>query len=357
MSSPVSTPDAETTLGKFHLFGELPTELRLSILETAARSAMPGIQFFGANWTGEAESEGPIDLELVEPRVQDISGPLRSRVDGNPSTYNQDFGLWMASYESRDFMLRHYQHLENAITEEEDPNTLFGDQSHFVVLGGDRFSKVFPKQDLLCFQPFQTSLDYGDLPFFREDSPYKVKNLALEYDPAWMNGLVQARTDGARAQARADIWREDSPRGVFIRSLWAMAERTGPANMTLWLIDSSLRRLEMPSNVFLPDSDSDSDSNKNSARNDDTAKDRPKKAEPEPRVFQSMGARCVEAKDLSECVYAALKPNTAFHFLHELQISVGFNIDWMISVRRNQDAIPLPNGLEDLVKVLCVEPN
>lgn len=330
MSSPVSTPDAETTLGRFHMFGELPTELRLSIWNAAARSATPGIQIFGAQWTGEADSEGPLDLGLVAPRVQDLSDPLRGRVDGNPSTYNQDFGLWMASYESRDLMLRHYKRLEDAITEEEDPNTLFGNQSHFVVLGGDHFSKVFPKQDLLCLQPFQTHPGFGDLPFFRQDSPYKVKNLALEYDPAWMNDLGQAQTDGARDRARVEIWREDSPRGVFIRSLWAMAERTGPANMTLWLTDSSLRPREMPG---------------------------PKKAEPGPRVFQSMSGRCVEAKDLSECKYSALKPNTAFHFLHELQINVGFNVDWMISVRPNRNAKPEPNGLEDLVKVLCVEPN
>ncbi|EHK44688.1 hypothetical protein TRIATDRAFT_308259 [Trichoderma atroviride IMI 206040] len=346
MSSPVSTPDAETTPAEFLLFGNLPAEIRLSIWKNAARSARPGVHIFGGHWMGEADSDGPIDLALVPPRIQDASGVTWNWVGGNPSTYNRDFGLWMASYESRSFMLRHYQHLEDAITEEKDAGSSFSGRSHLVDLGGDHVSRVFPNQDLLCLQPLETSPGFGDLPFFRNDSPIKVKNLALEYDPAWMNGLVQAQTNGARERARADLWREDSRRGVFIRSLWAMAERTGPANMTLWLVDSSLRQREMPSNAYMPGSDD----------NDDTAKD-PQKAEPKPREFHSLDTRCVEVKDLSECKYDALKPSTAFHFLHELQINVGFNVGWMIDRQAGQNPTPIPNGLEDLVKVLCIEPN
>lgn len=132
-----------------------------------------------------------------------------------------------------------------------------------------------------------------------------------------------------------------------------MAERAGPANMTLWLVDTSLRQREMPSDVYLPDSD-DEDDGKGGG---DASKAHPKKAKPEPRVFHSMAARCVEVKDLSKCKYNALKPSTAFHFLHELQITLGFNVDWMIRCRPGQNPTPRPKGLEDLVKVLCIEPN
>ncbi|KAL7897354.1 hypothetical protein HDV63DRAFT_415026 [Trichoderma sp. SZMC 28014] len=351
MSTPVSNGDAKTTLDKFHLFDSLPPELRLMVWKAAARDARPGVQIFGAHWMGDADSEGPISLALVAPRIQDLSGSLRDLFGGNPSTYREDFGLWMASSESRAVMVRHYQRLEDDITGGEDANTSFGDRSYFVDLGGDYFSRAFPKRDLLYLKVLETSLEFGDLPFFRVDSPYKVKNLALEYDPAWMDGLVQAQTDRERDRARADMWREDSHRGVFIRALWAMAERTGPANMTLWLVDSSLRQRGMPSDVYVPDSGDEDD--------DGAAKSHPVLAKPEPRVFHSMVARCVEVTDLSECKYDALKPSTAFHFLHELQIAVGFNVSWMISCRPNQTATPTPtpNGLEDLVKVLCVEPN
>lgn len=341
MSSPVSTRDAEPTLGKFHLFGNLPPEIRLSIWKAAARSARPGVHLLGTHWMGRADSEGPIELALVPPKIQDDSGVSRDWVDGNTSTYNQDSGLWRACSESRAFMLRHYQRLGEAIAKKEGADTSVGARSHFVDLGGDWRSKVFPSQDLVCFQPLvnQTDPRFGDWPFFRNRTSKTFDNIALEYDPAWMNGLVKAQTEGDKDRARTALWREDSPRGVFIRALWAITERVMPENTTFWLVDRSIVRREMPWNVSLP---VESGSDNNMADDD---------AKLGPRVFHSMNARLVQVESTLECRWDVQSAATAFEFLHRLQTDVGFDVDWILDIQPNQTA----NKLCDLVKVLCVE--
>lgn len=349
MSSSVSARDAEAMLGKFHVFGNLPCELRMTIWKFAARSVRHGIQIF------EAKSIDQADPALVKPKIQDNSGSTRDWVDGsNPSTYMQDFGLWTACYESLAAMRRQYQLLEDPSTEEEDeaqPNgradTLFSGRSDFVDFREDLLFKFFPAQDLLCLQPLETSLLFDGFPFFElpdslhPGSLYKFKNIALEYDPAWMNGPVRARTDGARRVAREEMWREDSLRGVFIRALWETAEHFGPANLTLWLVDRTIQGLKKPSNVYMPFADDDDDMD----------------TKAEPMVFHGNHGRYVEVKDMSECKYDIPKSNTAFHFIHWLQIDVGFNVSWMIDRRPNRNVVPIPNGLDDLIKVLHVEPN
>lgn len=371
MSPSVSARDADATLGKFHCFGALPCELRHMIWKFAARNVQRGVHVLGAVRNGQATNpDSAVGLTLVAPKVQDIPGSTWLWFDGNPSTYIQDSGLWMACPESRDIMRRQYKRLEDAITENEAShkveeeneaqqnapsadwaNNVFSNQSHFVHLGGKRYFKAFPAQDLLCLYPLETSLPFCALPFFelpdrlRNGNLNNFKNMALEYDPAWMNGPLSATTDKARERAREEMWSEDSLRGVFIRALWAIAKRNGPADLTFWLIDRTVRRREKPSNLYMPFGDDDDD--------DDATKTQEKT---EPKVFHGSDGQYVEVHDLRECKYNVVKSNTAFHFLHWLQIDVGFNVRWMVSRRRGQNHLPLPQGLGDLVKILCVEP-
>lgn len=261
--------------------------------------------------------------------------------------------------------MRHqYKRLEDAIIEEEarrrveekdeaqknisstdSANDVSSSQSHFVHLGEDWPFKVFPTQDLLCLQLLDIGLPFCALSFFElpdhlyDGSLNKFENIALEYDPAWMKGPMHAQAETARGETREEMWREDNPRGVFIRILWAMARRAGIEGLTFWLIDRTIRRRQKPCNVFMPFADDDDDE---------------KKAEP--RVFHGNDGQYVEVEDLVECKYDVLKSNTAFHFLHWLQIDVGFNVSWMINRRPNRNTLPRPYGLGDLVKVLCVEP-
>jgi hypothetical protein len=359
MSLSVSACDAEATLGQFHLFGSLPPELRFMIWTAAARSVKRGVHFFGARPMSQGDPEIIDALALVAPKIRDASGSVRTWVDGKRSTYCQDFGLWMACRESRACMLRHYQRLEDAINEEEDVDTFFGGQSRFMDFGEGCISKVFPTHDLLCLQPLETHPSAGALGLFeqrdgsRHGGSNRFNNIALEYNPAWMNGLVRVETEGARERAREYMWRENSPRGVFIRTLWAMAKHAESTNTTFWLVDYSIQRREKALNVYLPfDFSSDEDKGE-----DDEDNEAHEKAKPEPRVFHGMDSQFVEVQDLSECKCDGPRPNTAFHFLHGLQIDVGFGIHWMVSRRPSQNPTPMPHGLEDLVKVLCVEPN
>ncbi|KAL7918548.1 hypothetical protein ACQKWADRAFT_303787 [Trichoderma austrokoningii] len=354
MSNPVCAVDAEPMLGKFHLFGALPPELRLQIWENAARSARRGVQIFGAETIRQQHAHGPVGLELVAPKIQGASEATRVWADGNPSAYNQDFGLWAANMESRAIMRRRYQRLDEAVIAEETTaqptgwnNPVAREPSQFVWLGRERYSKVFPSQDLLLLQPASTAPPFGAASFlalpdrFQDGSENRFRNTALSYDPAWMDGLVRANTDEARALARQELWREDSLRGVFIRALFSMAQRARPIDTEFWLVDRSCQRRQRQGSAYLPFQDDNDDEEEEDA---------------EPRVFHAMDERYAEVKDLSECKYNTLESNTAFHFLHRLQIEVGFNISWMISCRRGHSSMPVPRGLEDLVKVLGVEP-
>ncbi|KAL6889082.1 hypothetical protein GGI43DRAFT_430802 [Trichoderma evansii] len=378
MFSSTSASDTSATLDKFYYFGHLPCELRIMIWKLAARSVRRGVHVLGATRSGQAGTgpgngsatslRGTVGLTLVAPKARDISGSARNWVDGNPSTYIQDFGLWRACYESHAIMRRHYERLEEAITkegarqlaEEEDEahqtssttdwdNNASSTQSRFVHLREEWLFKAFPTEDLLCLQPLETSLPFSISPFFelpnslRNGSLNKFKNIALEYDPTWMTGSVHARPEAAKARARNEMWREDSLRGVFIRALWAIVEHQGPANLTFWLIDRTVRRRENPLNVYMPFADDSDDEMETQEK-------------AEPRVFHGNDGRYVEVGDLRECKYNVVKSNTAFHFLHWLQIEVGFNVRWITGQHPGRNNLPTPNGLGDLVKILCVEP-
>lgn len=381
MFSSISASDASATLDKFHYFGHLPCELRIMIWKFATRSVRRGVHILGATQNGQAATghgnsfaaspRRTVGLTIVAPKAQDISGSARNWVDGNPSTYVKDFGLWRACPESHAIMRRQYERLEEAITKEgatqivEEKgetqqtssstgwaNNASNTQSHFVHLGEEWLFKFFPTEDLLCLHPLETSLPFCVLPFFElpnslhNGSLNSFNNIALEYDPTWMAGSVHARPEGARERARKEMWREDSLRGVFIRVLWAIAEHRGPASLTFWLIDRTIRRREKPLNAYMPFAD-DSDNSDDEIETQEKA---------HPRVFHGNDGRYVEVGDLRECNYNVVKSNTAFHFLHWLQMEVGFNIQWIIGQRPSQNTLPMPHGLGDLIKILCVEP-
>ncbi|KAH6609940.1 hypothetical protein Trco_003286 [Trichoderma cornu-damae] len=148
-----------------------------------------------------------------------------------------------------------------------------------------------------------------------------LMNVALEYDTAWMekSGPVNPL-----------MYQENSTRGCFIRTLWAVAGNRQPPGGKFWLIDRTIQKRDRPFMAYIPSSDSD---------------DEIEQVERKTTVFHGYNRRYVEIRDLT------------FHFLHWLQIEVGFNTRWIMNQRgsKQNNTAPPVNGLSDLVNVLCEE--
>lgn len=139
-----------------------------------------------------------------------------SWTDGNTSTYLQDSGLWTACHESRERMLRHFKPSETSPQASRfrqlNPQTIWNIQAkpnssvnmEFTRDNGERqYLTIRPSTDLICLQVIEDSKisfgsndfdwqDVGEFPLFRwrgDDGYYSycsdIKNVAVEYDPAW----------------------------------------------------------------------------------------------------------------------------------------------------------------------------
>ncbi|RFU81057.1 hypothetical protein TARUN_1150 [Trichoderma arundinaceum] len=333
----------------FHAFNKLPTEIQWMIWEFAARDFEKGVHFFTAAAIQEADEEvkdsnvynadRAFGYSLAAPKPQHAPVSAQDWVDGNPSAYIRDAGLWTACYTSHMVMKERYEKLGLLV---EKPN------DEFPPFAGSQFRhsnetwhfQVCPLEDLLCIQPLHTTFPWSLMPFFEVPNSVhsgawnKFKNMGLEYDPSWKD---------PSGPINRNMHQENSARGCFMRTLWAVAERHMTDGFVFWLIDRTSQRRVQPCQVYMPD-DSDTELEEDL---------------PEPRVFQGHGKRYVEVRDLSDCKYDALGQNTVFHYLHWLEFDVGFNIQYMMDHSRNpaNGSRLVANHLTDLVGVLLEEPS
>lgn len=336
-------------LDTFHPFVRFPVEIRCMIWGLSARDFQRGAHFFATSErTSESLKEscptqatsifdfhGDSGFDLTAPKAQDDADSVQDWVQGNPSAYVKDVGLWTTSWESRYIMTQRYQRLSKDVNIPSWSTDPFS-SGQFTRNREEWHFKVSPSQDLFCIQPLNTEAPWCIMPFYRLPgslSLTRFMNTALEYDPKWLD---TSEPDGLVP------YMEDSPRGCFIRTLWAVAEGKMHNGFQFWLIDRNIQKRDEPRNSYMPYAESDSD----------------EEEKPEPLVFQGTGRRYVEVQDLSQCNWDALRQNTAFHFLHWLQINAGFGTGWMMRHRRphEQSNPPLQfRDLDELVKVLCEE--
>lgn len=333
----------------FHSFSQLPPEIKYTIWEYAARDVRRGAHFFSAasNWRGPTTttflgSDDIFGFPLAAPKALDTPDAVQDRVEGNPSSYIVDAGLWTACWDSRNVMKKRYQELGGLV------KIPFGwamapfSSGHITHNDEYRAYQLCPTEDLFCIQLSGPTVPRCVMPTFRLSKslrPTAIMNVALEYDPAWID--VSGHTT-------LSLRGEENPRGCFIRTLCAVSARFAPAGFEFWLIDRTIRKRNKPVSIYMPSYGDDSDEDI-------------EEVQTKPRIFQGHGRRYVEVRDLSECEYDVLGQNTAFHFLHRLQMDAGFSVQWMLHQRvARQTGVPPPpmpsiNGLGDLVKILCEE--
>ncbi len=110
-----------STTQTFHNFANLPYELRHQIWHMAIRPAGPGIHHFSIFQSAknnnssltklalrDNEQHAHCDHKAAAPRVAGMQ-KLHSRMQGNPSYYLWDAGLWTTCTESREIMLAHFR--------------------------------------------------------------------------------------------------------------------------------------------------------------------------------------------------------------------------------------------------------
>ncbi|QYT05184.1 hypothetical protein H0G86_012078 [Trichoderma simmonsii] len=344
----ISTKDgAEGHLDTSFPFIRLPPELRIKIQEATIRDFQRGAHFFAASigpgrncriiGPSVLDIEDVHGLDLTAPKFQAGPSSAEDWFEGNPSAYVRDVGLWTTCWESRDIITKRYKRLDKHMSLTSGSRRT----SQFVSCQFTRDTeecqfKVSPAQDLFCIQLHQARSPRYLIPFYRLPGNLGVTeltNTAIEYDSNWLNSWEPGG---------AVPYLENTPRGCFIRTLWAVAEGKMLRGCQFWIIDRNIQRRGKPWATFMHSED-------------DTADEQEK---PKPLVFQGLNKRYVEVRGLEECNWDASRQNTVFHFLHWLQVKAGFNVDWMMRHRgrfeRNKPRLQY-RDLEELVKVLCEE--
>ncbi|KAL7914246.1 hypothetical protein GGI35DRAFT_490518 [Trichoderma velutinum] len=328
-------------------FIRLPPELRCIIQDFTIRDFQRGAHFFatskGPRRSGPTKGRSILDLEdacgfnLTVPRSQTSLNSVQDWLVGNPSAYAKDVALWTMCRESRDIITKRYQRLDKHMSL--TSGSIKTNQFVSCQITWDKEEcefKVSPAQDLFCIQLHHTRGPWFIIPFYRLPGSLgliKFTNTAIEYDTKWLspwepNGVVP--------------YLEKSPRGCFIRTLWAVAEGKMPPGCQFWIIDRNIQRRDRPRATSMHFEDGNAD----------------EQEKLKPLVFQGLDRRYVEVRGLEECNWDALRQNTVFHFLHWLQIRAGFNADWMMRHRDRfeQGKPPLQyRDLDEMVKVLCEE--
>ncbi|KAK4078340.1 uncharacterized protein Triagg1_3356 [Trichoderma aggressivum f. europaeum] len=340
----------EGYLDTFLPFIQLPPELRCIIQEFAIRDCQRGAHFFSTSKrpsrSGRTTGHSHLDIEdiygfeLTAPKSQTEPNSVQDWFVGNPSAYVKDVALWTMCWESRDIIIKRYKQLDKHM----GPSSGSTEVSQFVSCQFTRNKdkcqfKVSPAQDLFCIQIHHGRDPWYITPFYRLPGSSRVTkftNTAIEYDTNWLKSWEPGFDEQCL---------ENSPRGCFIRTLWAVAEGRMPAGCQFWIIDRNIQRRDKPRSTPIPSEDSE----------DDNADEQEK---PKPLVFQGLDRRYVEVRGLEECNWDALTQNTVFHFLHWLQMRAGFNVHWMMRHRGRfeRDKPRLQHrDLDEMVKVLCEE--
>ncbi|KAL7806665.1 hypothetical protein V8C44DRAFT_367776 [Trichoderma aethiopicum] len=315
-------------------FSHLPCEIREMVWAPSVRDTQRAAHFFTVSARPTMTATGP-GFELAAPTPQDDSASTEDWIVGNPSAYIQDAMLWTTCASSRNFVSRQYHRLWHAM----DPRP---QTDPFVACGFNRNGeewrfKVLPSQDLFCIRPLSTGASwhvYSRYLLPGRNDRVRLTNVALEFDPAWLDDSVVE--DGEVPHAA------DSPLGFIIRTLQAVAEGSMGADFKFWLIDRTIRKKEQTLSLSPTLEDSDDEDARRS----------------EPMVFHGRDKRYIHIRDQSECTWDVSKPTTAFHFLDWLQVEVGLNHRWMMAHRTgaNWGKPPLPyRDLDELVMVLSEE--
>lgn len=217
-------------MAQFKLFSKLPAELRVTIWDAAIRDNSPAAHFFTTyhngfdpNFTVDPESRVP-DTPDTPGRYRHIweFGPSRtyrfglaaphncpdseyySWVDGNPSAYMTDSGIWTACWESRERMIHYFHHPNRASSPVAGPldrrGRLVSDDAPVTLPfrrddNGERQQlTVRPSEDLICLQFAKGPAQYWclrrNLPTFRRPRPgggvgWEVttpRHVAVEFD-------------------------------------------------------------------------------------------------------------------------------------------------------------------------------
>lgn len=277
---PISTPSSEMSTQTFRNFANLPYELRHQIWQMAIGPAGPGIHHFSI--FESATNNSPLthlalrDNEehthcfhkAAAPRVAGIR-KMHSWMQGNPSSYLWDAGLWTACTESREIMLANFdiRHWSEIIREYRREswrwNFYPGGEQHddkpaMVVApynNEELHLMVNPHRDLFCLDPHDFGLTinwdsiFCDLPFscmFKGYGP--PKHIAVEFDPSWNVDFPRNLDDNWDPVTNPGVsfvalLKERTPRGFIARIVDDYAERVVDQDELpfFWLIDRGIQ--------------------------------------------------------------------------------------------------------------------
>jgi hypothetical protein len=257
----------------FHPFARLPYQLREKIWKLAIRPDIPSVHYFNVGlFTGDRRKEPTAHTVMCVGREELLYDRLAVPSEGivaspsnagtslgseRKSTYLLDGALWTACKESRDVIDRTFQLAKwNRATkspeckegacwsrwlgrEEEDKIPA---NAYFEEPGAKRFWFTFlPSQDLICLLPEDSKtfqyLDWGfcDILLGSHLAGFDgLRNVALEYDPAWGAALAQEQ------QKPGYCWNAEFSQPAAVKLLANILFDTYSI-YNLWIIDYNLK--------------------------------------------------------------------------------------------------------------------
>ncbi|KAL4729211.1 hypothetical protein ACLX1H_003622 [Fusarium chlamydosporum] len=257
----------------FHRFADFPWEIREAIWVAAIRSDKPGAHVLTVTSNSDNlvidELEGAFRVPNTWCPALLASGPswrtepiqygrfmgtkrvAASWSVNNPSAYMSDGGLWTACKESNSVVKNHFRLREWSKIRERDENPCFFARTfqsnpeqrmpelvHF--RSNDRkdyYSVVFPYQDLFILQTNKWDIDWShiryDLIGSRQSNYWGMKNIAIEFNPAWCNEKERSKSQ-----------HDELVRDLAYMAVIAMTE----GNVTnFWFIDHCItKRAKIP---------------------------------------------------------------------------------------------------------------
>ncbi|KAI8716431.1 2EXR domain-containing protein [Fusarium sp. LHS14.1] len=256
----------------FHLFSQLPCELRELIWTFALRSRKPGVHVFGTDPRTMDDDDLTLHSDYARPffvsqRGHRLTAPTPhplpptdathepSWTTNNPSSYLIDGGLWTACKESRavmeqeyeskrwraftngrkndfEFKMRVYDFPGDSLPEEERMSAM----GYFLNNGSPHYFTVLPEMDLFFLQASSREPDLNNLYGLDHGhglwSPHVglagPKNVAIEFDPAWCARIETGERDEEGISKLLDEFTRTSILSSQIN--------------TIWIVDYSLKR-------------------------------------------------------------------------------------------------------------------
>ncbi|KAF5244799.1 hypothetical protein FANTH_7623 [Fusarium anthophilum] len=237
----------------FHLFSQLPLELREHIWKMAMRPDKPGVQIFRV-YDPESDSPGhakdimglsvsdpsqrrrglppypPCAPRLALPLWNKYPESVDDTSDQNISTYLSDGSLLTACQESRSMMKRMFG-TNKASREIYDKSRA----AYYFSGGTPSYIAIYPKTDLIILQfddIFNFEWDYlEDLLYQKGSFHPDIRHIGIEYNERWGIELFEEDQNG-------NPWIE--PVDFALYKLFELAEQM--IYLSIWLIDHNLKR-------------------------------------------------------------------------------------------------------------------